>query len=76
MSQGAKDSVEVIEFMKLFARLKDWCEDAPDELADFVTTDTSVKDPVGGCGDRVNRQFVFINECHADSGIKLTTRCL
>lgn len=44
MSPSAKDSAEVMEFMTLFARLKQWCDDAPDELADFAKTDSSVRD--------------------------------
>lgn len=44
MSSLPKDSPEVMEFMTLFARLKQWCDDAPDELADFAKTDTSVRD--------------------------------
>ena len=44
MSSGNKDSPEVVEFMTLFARLKDWSDDAPDELADLAATDASVKD--------------------------------
>lgn len=44
MSLNSKDSVEVIKFMTLFARLKDWCDDAPDELADLAKSDSSVRD--------------------------------
>jgi hypothetical protein len=38
------DSPEVIKFLTLFRRLQDWCDDAPDELADLARTDSSVKD--------------------------------
>ena len=44
MSRSAKDSAEVVEFMTLFARLKHWSDDAPEELADLAATDTSAKD--------------------------------
>ena len=44
MSFSSKDSAEVVRFMTLFARLKQWCDDAPDELAAFAQTDTSVND--------------------------------
>lgn len=44
MSLNPKDSPEVITFMTLFARLKEWSDDAPDELADFAKTDSSVRD--------------------------------
>lgn len=44
MSRGWKDSAEVVEFMALFARLKDWSDDAPGELADFAATDPSVNE--------------------------------
>lgn len=32
MTRGGKDSGEVVEFMTLFARLKDWTDDMPEEL--------------------------------------------
>lgn len=44
MIRGGKDSAEVIDFMTLFTRLKDWCDDAPDELADLATSDSSVQE--------------------------------
>lgn len=44
MSLNPKDSVEVMKFMTLFARLKHWCDDAPEELLDFAKTDSSVQD--------------------------------
>ena len=43
MGQVGKDSPEVIEFMMLFARLKDW-SDEPDGLADQAEADSSVKE--------------------------------
>lgn len=43
MSSSRKDSPQVVEFLTLFARLKHWCDDAPEELADFATTDSSVE---------------------------------
>ncbi len=44
MSVPAKDSVEVIRFMALFARLKDWTDDAPADLASLATRDTGLED--------------------------------
>jgi hypothetical protein len=44
MSKAAKDSPKVVEFMTLFARLKEWCDDAPDDLAELVKSDSSIKD--------------------------------
>lgn len=44
MNESGKDSAEVVAFMTLFARLKDWCDDAPEELFDFAKTDSSIKD--------------------------------
>jgi hypothetical protein len=44
MSRSGKDSSEVVKFMTLFARLKDWSDDAPEDLAEFAASDTSVKD--------------------------------
>ena len=44
MSMNPKDSAEVMKFMTLFARLKQRCDDAPDELVDFAKTDSSVRD--------------------------------
>lgn len=44
MNKHGKDSREVIEFMALFSRLKLFCDDAPEELADLASSDSSVKD--------------------------------
>lgn len=44
MSGGAKDSGEVIKFMSLLARLKDWLDDSPANLADMAETDPGVRD--------------------------------
>ena len=44
MSQNPKDSVEVMNFMTLFARLKQWCDDTPQGLAEFAKADSSVND--------------------------------
>lgn len=35
MNKSTKDA-EFIKFMGLFARLKDWCDDMPDGLADLL----------------------------------------
>ena len=39
-----KDSTEVVEFMTLFARLKLFSDDTPEELADQAASDSSVRD--------------------------------
>jgi hypothetical protein len=44
MSRSGKDSGEVVKFMTLFARLKDWSDDAPEDLAELAASDSSVKD--------------------------------
>lgn len=44
MTKLGKDSPEVVNFMVLFARLKDWSDDAPNELAEFAASDSSVRD--------------------------------
>ena len=43
MSTGGKDSAEAVQFMTLFARLRDWCDDEPEQLADQAAADASVK---------------------------------
>jgi Domain of unknown function (DUF4145) len=43
MVGSAKDTPEVIEFMALFAQLKEWSDDAPDELADLAKRDESIR---------------------------------
>lgn len=57
MSKSGKDSGEVIEFMTLFKRLKYWCDDAPEELADLAKTDASVK-------DLCNRLYAVAQDLH------------
>jgi len=44
MSQSPKDSPEVMKFMTLFSRLKQWCDDAPEELEELARTDSSIRD--------------------------------
>ncbi len=44
MSEPGKDSPEVVEFMTLFARLKLFSDDAPEDLADQAASDSSVRD--------------------------------
>lgn len=44
MSKAGKDSAEVIEFMTLFARLKLFSNDTPEDLADLAASDSSVMD--------------------------------
>ena len=41
---GNKDSPEVVKFMLLFQRLKDWSDDDPDALPELASTDESIKD--------------------------------
>lgn len=41
---AGKDTLEVIKFMKLFARLKDCCEDDPESLVEIAATDVGVKE--------------------------------
>jgi hypothetical protein len=60
MSLNPKDSAEVMEFMTLFARLKQWCDDAPDELADFAKTDSSVREL--GFSLSLTASFLKMNE--------------
>ncbi|WP_035872500.1 hypothetical protein [Cucumibacter marinus] len=44
MSKSGKDSPEVVEFMALFARLKLYSDDMPDDLAEQAASDTSVRE--------------------------------
>lgn len=44
MSKPGKDTPEVVEFMALFAKLKDWSDDDPEGLSDLAASDESVKD--------------------------------
>lgn len=44
MTKPGKDSPEVVKFMTLFARLKHWSDDAPEDLAELAANDSSVKD--------------------------------
>ena len=44
MSAQNKDSPEAVEFMALYRRLKDWCDDDPEELAGFAESDSSVRE--------------------------------
>lgn len=44
MNRGSKDSHEVVEFMALYARLKLFCDDTPEELANLAANDPSVRD--------------------------------
>ena len=44
MSKPGKDTPEVVEFMALFAKLKDWSDDDPEGLFDFAASDESVKE--------------------------------
>lgn len=44
MSMPGKDTLEVVEFMMLFAKLKDWSDDDPGGLFEFAVSDESVKE--------------------------------
>lgn len=44
MSSPGKDSPEVVEFMGLFSRLRDWSDDDPEGLFDFAAGDESVRE--------------------------------
>ncbi|MBM3758421.1 MAG: hypothetical protein FJW38_31165, partial [Acidobacteria bacterium] len=44
MSTKNKDSAEVVLFMTAFARLKEWCDDAPEDLKACATADSSIRD--------------------------------
>jgi hypothetical protein len=39
-----KDSPEVVNFMRLFAKLREWSDDDPDSLPDVANSDESIKD--------------------------------
>lgn len=43
MATAQKDSPAVMEFMALFAKVKDWCDDDPDELRRLSEDDEGVK---------------------------------
>lgn len=40
---GGKDSAEVVKFMSLFAKLKDWTDDDPASLADLAKDDEAIR---------------------------------
>lgn len=42
MTNAGKDSAEVVEFMTLFARLKECCDDSPEDVVELAETDDSV----------------------------------
>ncbi len=44
MIPGFKDSPEVVEFRKLFARLTDWSEDDPTSLREFARADEGIQE--------------------------------
>ena len=44
MSKPGKDSPEVVEFMTLFARLKLFSDDTPEDLAELAASDSSVRE--------------------------------
>ena len=39
MADG-KDSAEVVKFLSLYSRLKDWCDDDPDAIFQLAVADT------------------------------------
>lgn len=44
MPVGNKDSADVVRFMELFGRLKEWSDDDPEELKAFSVADESIKE--------------------------------
>jgi hypothetical protein len=42
MTSAGKDSAEVVEFMTLFARLKEYCDDTPEDVVELAKKDDSV----------------------------------
>jgi hypothetical protein len=44
MTVGFKDSAEVVEFRRLFARLKDWSEDDPGGLPELAHADKGIEE--------------------------------
>lgn len=44
MSKPSKDTPEIVKFMTLFARLKLYSDDAPEDLSELAANDSSVKD--------------------------------
>jgi len=43
MADG-KDSAEVVKFLSLYSRLKDWCDDDPDAIFQLAVADTQFKE--------------------------------
>jgi len=44
MMANGKDSAEVVKFLTLYARLKDWCDDDPDAIFQLAIVDKQFKD--------------------------------
>jgi hypothetical protein len=44
MMTNGKDSAEVVKFLSLYTRLKDWCDDEPDAIFQLAITDKQFKD--------------------------------
>jgi hypothetical protein len=42
MTSAGKDSAEVVKFMTLFARLKEYCDDTPEDVVELAKKDDSV----------------------------------
>ena len=40
---GGKDSTEVIKFLTLYSRLKDWCDDDPNAIFQLAVADKQWK---------------------------------
>lgn len=43
MMGGQKDATEVVKFLSLYSRLKDWCDDVPDAIFQLALADTQFK---------------------------------
>lgn len=63
MSQSPKDSPEVMKFMALFSRLKQWRDDTPEELEECARTDSSVRD-LGDAVDLAAAELTFNERRH------------
>lgn len=44
MMTNGKDSAEVVKFLTLYSRLKDWCDDEPEAIFQLAITDEPFKD--------------------------------
>ena len=59
MADG-KDSAEVVKFLSLYSRLKDWCDDDPDAIFHLAVADTQFKEL---CMQVLGAAECFISGC-------------